>query len=107
MDRNMVTDANTIVVLFGGTITGGVVGYVVRGFTHRLQVTQEDIGRFMAKVVNLEEADERFNLTRKMLMKAGRRTMPRFDSGAPAKVSTMKKRRKGSRRRADSSSEND
>lgn len=84
-------------MLFGSFGTGLWVGYALKSKTLRPDV--EDIGKFMAKLVNLEEVDERFNLTKKMLHDANRRTMPRFDAGAPARISTMRVRRRGSKRR--------
>jgi hypothetical protein len=62
------------------------------------KITRPDIQRYMHRVVNAEEADERYNLTRKMLHDAKRRTMPRPDSGKEARVSKMRVRRRVVRR---------
>jgi hypothetical protein len=83
-----------LVGYFGSLLTGGMLGYIAGRLTNSADVTQENIQHFMRKVVNAEEADERFNLTRKMLHDANRRTMPRADATEPAKVYRMRKRKR-------------
>jgi hypothetical protein len=75
--------------------TGVWIGWALKPTT---PVSITDLQAYMNRVVNAEEADERFNLTRKMLHDADRRTMPRVDAGATAKVYRMRRRRRVYRR---------
>lgn len=78
---------------FISLLTGGGLGWVLCAtYRDKEPVELEDIQEYMQRVVNAEEADERFNLTRKMLHDANRRTMPRSDSRGPAKVYHMRRR---------------
>jgi hypothetical protein len=80
-------------------VVGGVLGFLCRGwFGNRPEVTLDDVAEYMAQVVNVEEAQYNYNLTRKMLHDANRRVMPRSDSGASARVHRMRKRRVVKRR---------
>lgn len=79
-------------------------GYWLGRTTARPKVDIDAVRQYMQQVVNAEEADERYNLTRKMLHDANRRTMPRANSGDPAKVYKMRTRRERPFRRTPSNS---
>lgn len=86
----MITD---ITIFLGGALAGATGGF----FVFRYYLTPPsgaDVQRYMQRVVNVEEVEERHNLVRKELHDAGRRTMPRPDAGPPAKVHKMRARRR-------------
>ena len=84
----------SLVEIYGSLMVGGGLGWLCRGwFGNRPDVTIEDVAKYMAQVVNVEQAQENYNLTRKMLHDANRRTMPRSDSRSSARVHRMRRRR--------------
>lgn len=85
---------DTVISAGAGGLGGFVLGasmcwYYIGNKSADLDTVKE----YMNRVVNAEESEERYNLTRKMMHDAKRRTMPRSDAGAPARVHTVKKRR--------------
>lgn len=85
--------------IYASAISSAVVGFMLGRFSRKTEpITLAEIQRYMHRVVNAEQADEKYNLTRKMLHDAKRRTMPRFDAGDPAKVYRMRTRRPAPRR---------
>lgn len=74
-------------------VISNAVAWFLGRHNRRPETSFADIQRYMYKVVNAEEAESRYNLTRAMLHDAKRRTMPRDDAREPARISRMRIRR--------------
>jgi adenylate kinase len=95
-------------VAIGGVLVGLVTGWGATTVTYRVRKADsiaarpEEVAKFMARVVNLEALEEHRRLVRLKMMQAGRRTV-RYDGGKPATVHTMRRRRRITNRRDDTS----
>jgi hypothetical protein len=98
----------TTLVAIGGVLVGLLSGWCAATVTYRaskadrVAASPELVAKFMTRVVNLEELEEHRRTVRLRMMQAGRRTA-RFDGGESAKVHSMRRRRRITNRRDDTS----
>lgn len=81
-------------MLLALAITGMPAGLAIGtwlGINMRTSPTDEDLHKFMGRVVNQEEMEEHQRILKYQMAGQGRKTM-RFDSGANARVMRMKVR---------------
>ena len=86
---------------FGCTITSKQQ-WLVRLPKSKPRPSPEDIAKYMAKVVNLEELEERRRAVHRQMVQSGRRSV-RVDGGENARVMRMRKRKGGAQIRPQKS----
>lgn len=81
----------TAIFLLTGTATGYFLGHYINS---PKEVGYAEVQRLMQSVVNFEEIEYKKTMARKMMHDADRRTMPRTDGRAPARIYAMRTRRR-------------
>lgn len=86
--------ALAIVAIFVAFAYGYYIGWS-RGHNSLPEPTTIQVAEYMASVIELEDYDVRVRRNEAMLIRSGRRAMPRGNPGPPAKMTRMQIRNDG------------